>query len=754
MSVSTGRHLVVTSSDVLLGDQACRTILDDRHVNGSSMLQMSRSICQLLVSRTSPLPGASGGDKAVHVKSPNGDAVGTRWSDVDEQKYAAMLCGISWASPVPAARSRATLTEPTTTIATEQDPDMLLSAIFWIPLPIVLQPILLSVVARLQPCLVITTRVLWADIARRSMSANATCQAAVILALLSSCPSTPRHLKRKRGTTLAGSLSTQRTMQTQHIRMAGPLSLGPEIVRCHPAAHLSAMLAGRHHPSASDDASVPPLPSILDNLNSHDEMYGSSLRLARPAPTSSPPGTSSPKLALQKRNKLVKPTTRDFVSLLPARREQREVTMIHLGTAQDARGMKPELDAKTPDRIYIANMKEAGGPSRGERDNTNITMHKSSEHDLPERILAEIQCNPSRPIVIRPAAKSTSSMAVLRAVGGDFVKSARRKLCEPWDWVSEPVQVHDVEASDIYQCSQAELRAHFEPLDPSLPRPIWNLLALDFAGTSFESGFTIPDFVTKLSWESRYGGLCSRRDDQGRGVLDGLRFVVFSDEGSVTGPHIDYTGTTVCLIMIKGRKTFRIARPTSSGCLQIRHSIRPGQIPTFEETPCSVHLDRGDVMILPGGSPHAVTTHETSVMVAVNFLHDYAIRHQIAAYQMETDLSDSAGCSHFPFLAWHAALDLHRRVLHELERVTVEVALITPSPSSKAPPTPLSTTKTGVLPLPPPDDILFLFNFVANHAFEINEQLQDSLSVGDILKRCRMMQRDGATYVTSRTNDE
>lgn len=164
-----------------------------------------------------------------------------------------------------------------------------------------------------------------------------------------------------------------------------------------------------------------------------------------------------------------------------------------------------------------------------------------------------------------------------------------------------------------------------------------NVISLEVSDTDFASHIIPPKFVRDLDWVGNFWP-----KDKAKDAPRVLLYVLMSLTGSFTDWHIDFAGSSVFYHVLRGQKTFYLARPNSYNLQQYKmwsESADQGSqwFGDLADATYTVTLKQGNTLIIPTGWMHAVYTPEDSLVIGGNFVHSYGIEGQQKIVQIEID---------------------------------------------------------------------------------------------------------------------
>ena len=146
-------------------------------------------------------------------------------------------------------------------------------------------------------------------------------------------------------------------------------------------------------------------------------------------------------------------------------------------------------------------------------------------------------------------------------------------------------------------------------------------------------------------------------------------YALCSPGGCYTDWHLDFGGSSVWYRIIAGSKVFMAAPPTEHNIRSfVRWASSSRQSREFlgnvlEDTH-RFTARAGDLLLIPGGWPHAVFTPSDSFVVGGNFVHSSNLRTQNLVWRVEDRLGVAPSCRYpaFKALSWYAAQWMCRRL--------------------------------------------------------------------------------------------
>ena len=190
-----------------------------------------------------------------------------------------------------------------------------------------------------------------------------------------------------------------------------------------------------------------------------------------------------------------------------------------------------------------------------------------------------------------------------------------------------------------------------------------NVVSLSLAATPLAGAVTAPRIVR----EADLVACCWPPEVAPRPEVQ--LYALCSPGGCYTDWHLDFGGSSVWYRIIAGSKVFMAAPPT-------KHNIR-----SFVRWASSSRQSReflgnvledthrftaraGDLLLIPGGWPHAVFTPSDSFVVGGNFVHSTNLWTQNLVWRVEDRLGVAPSCRYpaFKALSWYAAQWMCRRL--------------------------------------------------------------------------------------------
>ena len=199
--------------------------------------------------------------------------------------------------------------------------------------------------------------------------------------------------------------------------------------------------------------------------------------------------------------------------------------------------------------------------------------------------------------------------------------------------------------------------ADFVAYFTTTPRPsLLNVVSLSLAGTPLEATLCAPRVVREADLVAR-AWPASRRDCPSVQL-----YALASPAGCVTDWHLDFGGSSVWYSIISGSKVFALAPPTTNNLrayVQWASSSRQSRqfLGDALEDVHKYTVSAGELLLIPGGWPHAVYTPEDSLVVGGNFVHAANLGLQCLVWRIEDRLSVEASYRYpnFKALCWYAA---------------------------------------------------------------------------------------------------
>ena len=182
------------------------------------------------------------------------------------------------------------------------------------------------------------------------------------------------------------------------------------------------------------------------------------------------------------------------------------------------------------------------------------------------------------------------------------------------------------------------------------------MVSLSLAGTPLEATLCAPRVVREADLVAR-AWPSSRRDCPSVQL-----YALASPAGCVTDWHLDFGGSSVWYSIISGSKVFALAPPTTNNLrayVQWASSSRQSRqfLGDALEDVHKYTVSAGELLLIPGGWPHAVYTPEDSLVVGGNFVHAANLGLQCLVWRIEDRLSVEASYRYpnFKALCWYAA---------------------------------------------------------------------------------------------------
>lgn len=171
--------------------------------------------------------------------------------------------------------------------------------------------------------------------------------------------------------------------------------------------------------------------------------------------------------------------------------------------------------------------------------------------------------------------------------------------------------------------------------------------------------FTAPSAVLKHSFAEEHKHLLDEHFVQ-------QDFLLMSDEDTITMPHTDYTGTSVCYFLLHGRKTIFTVKPTDENLRlfddYLEKRTRGESNNVFFTNKClkgvsKYEIRQNQAFIMSAGTIHMVLTNESSFAIGMNFIHTRTLFGAAEAYKKEALLGVSYGVR-FPMFEKLVAIKL------------------------------------------------------------------------------------------------
>jgi hypothetical protein len=183
-----------------------------------------------------------------------------------------------------------------------------------------------------------------------------------------------------------------------------------------------------------------------------------------------------------------------------------------------------------------------------------------------------------------------------------------------------------------------------------------NVVSLSLAGTPLEATLCAPKVVREADLVAR-AWPAARRDCPAVQL-----YALASPAGCFTDWHLDFGGSSVWYRIVAGSKVFALAPPTTHNLrayVQWASSSRQSRefLGDAMEDVHKYTVRAGELLLIPGGWPHAVVTPEDSVVVGGNFVHAANLGLQCMVWRIEDRLRVEASYRYpnFKALCWYAA---------------------------------------------------------------------------------------------------
>ena len=190
-----------------------------------------------------------------------------------------------------------------------------------------------------------------------------------------------------------------------------------------------------------------------------------------------------------------------------------------------------------------------------------------------------------------------------------------------------------------------------------------NVVSLSLAATPLAGAVTAPRIVR----EADLVACCWPPEVAPRPEVQ--LYALCSPGGCYTDWHLDFGGSSVWYRIVAGSKVFMAAPPTEHNIRSfVRWASSSRQSREFlgnvlEETH-RFTARAGDLLLIPGGWPHAVFTPSDSFVVGGNFVHSTNLRTQSLVWRVEDRLGVAPSCRYpnFKALCWYCAQWMCRRL--------------------------------------------------------------------------------------------
>ncbi|XP_040294811.1 lysine-specific demethylase 7A [Bufo bufo] len=271
-------------------------------------------------------------------------------------------------------------------------------------------------------------------------------------------------------------------------------------------------------------------------------------------------------------------------------------------------------------------------------------------------------------------------------------------------------------------------------MNPDRPK-VLNVISLEFSDTKMSELVKVPDIGKQLSWVENYWP-----DDSVFTKPFVQKYCLMGVEDSYTDFHIDFGGTSVWYHVLWGEKIFYLIKPTDEN-LALYESWSSSVTQSEEFFGDKVDncykcvVKQGHTLFLPTGWIHAVLTSQDCMAFGGNFLHNLNIGMQLRCYEMEKRLK-TPDLFKFPFfeaICWFVAKNL-LETLKELREDGFH---------------PPNYLKHGVKALISALKTWMKKESVAEHAFEIPENIRPGNLVKELSKIIRTVEEEGSKPVKS-----
>ncbi|KAM4748311.1 lysine-specific demethylase 7A isoform 2-T2 [Rhinophrynus dorsalis] len=271
-------------------------------------------------------------------------------------------------------------------------------------------------------------------------------------------------------------------------------------------------------------------------------------------------------------------------------------------------------------------------------------------------------------------------------------------------------------------------------MNPDRPK-VLNVISLEFSDTKMAELVKVPDVSKKLSWVENYWP-----DDSVFTKPFVQKYCLMGVQGSYTDFHIDFGGTSVWYHVLWGEKIFYLIKPSEEN-LALYESWSSSVTQSEEFFGDKVDkcykcvVKQGHTLFVPTGWIHAVLTSQDCMAFGGNFLHNLNIGMQLRCYEMEKRLK-TPDLFKFPFfeaICWFVAKNL-LETLKELKEDGFH---------------PPNYLKHGVKALITALKSWMKKESVAEHAFEIPENIRPGHLVKELSKVIRSVEEEGSKPVKS-----
>ncbi|XP_040201679.1 lysine-specific demethylase 7A isoform X2 [Rana temporaria] len=271
-------------------------------------------------------------------------------------------------------------------------------------------------------------------------------------------------------------------------------------------------------------------------------------------------------------------------------------------------------------------------------------------------------------------------------------------------------------------------------MNPDRPK-VLNVISLEFSDTKMAELVKVPDISKKLSWVENYWP-----DDSFFTKPFVQKYCLMGVEDSYTDFHIDFGGTSVWYHVLWGEKIFYLIKPTDENLE--KYEAWSSSVTQSEEffgekvDKCyKCVVKQGHTLFVPTGWIHAVFTSQDCMAFGGNFLHNLNIGMQLRCYEMEKRLK-TPDLFKFPFfeaICWFVAKNL-LETLKELREDGFH---------------PPNYLKQGVKALITALKSWMKKESVAEHAFEIPDNIRPGHLIKELSKVIRSVEEEGSKPVKS-----
>eukprot|EP00941_MAST-03F_sp_MAST-3F-sp1_P002448 g2448.t1 len=241
---------------------------------------------------------------------------------------------------------------------------------------------------------------------------------------------------------------------------------------------------------------------------------------------------------------------------------------------------------------------------------------------------------------------------------------------------SYPIEVIEVTSQSQSSSTLGNFSKYYS-LPPNKRKKILNVISLEISNTKLADEVHPPSIVREISF--MYSGW-PRARMKTKDYPKVQKYCLMSVQGCYTDFHVDFGGSSVWYHIVRGRKIFFMIPPTEKNLKAYENwvqSERQSEIffPDLVPGECTrIEFRAGNTFFLPAGWIHAVYTPQDSLVFGGNYLHMFALGHQLSISDLEdrTKLPQQFRFPSYRELHWYAAAHyahlFRRGVVTEVER--------------------------------------------------------------------------------------